>query len=128
MKALNILEARRAQAAVDRRLFYLPDDDYAKNKDQIDQLEAEQQDLYSRNNIDLPEFMRNAPPVFNATKNDSIRVVMMGDFGTRGEDQHKVAAAMVQEIRRNHSISESRWVTTSTSISRASTIPIELRF
>ena len=99
MKALNILEARRAQAAVDRRLFYLPDDDYAKNKNEIDQLEAEQQDLlYTRNDIDLPKFMRNAPPVFHvATKNDSIRVAMMGDFGTRGEDQHKVAAAMVRE-------------------------------
>ncbi len=99
VKALNILEARRAQAAVDRRLFYLPDDDYAKNKNEIDQLEAEQQDLlYTRNDIDLPKFMRNAPPVFHvATKNDSIRVAMMGDFGTRGEDQHKVAAAMVRE-------------------------------
>ena len=34
------------------------------------------------------------------TKSNSIRVVMMGDFGTRGEDQHKVAAAMGQENKK----------------------------
>jgi tartrate-resistant acid phosphatase type 5 len=105
VKALHILEARRAQATVDRRLLLLSAGDYKTNKDQIDQLEAEQQDLfYIRDQIDLPKFMRDAPPVFQApstgAKPDSIRVVMMGDFGTRGEDQHKVAKAMVDEHRK----------------------------
>ncbi|MGB6686318.1 MAG: metallophosphoesterase [Terracidiphilus sp.] len=102
VNALHILEANRARAVVDRRLFYLSDSDYNANRDQIDQLEQEQQDLlYIRDQIDLPEFMRKAPPVFNVhTKANSIRVAMMGDFGTRGEDQHRVAAAMVEEHRK----------------------------
>jgi hypothetical protein len=102
VKALHILEARRAQATVDRRLLLLSAEDYKANKDQIDQLEAEQQDLfYVRDQIDLPKFLRDAPPVFQVpARNNSIRVVMMGDFGTRGEDQHKVAKAMVDEHRK----------------------------
>jgi hypothetical protein len=99
VKALRILEARRAQVMVDRRLFFLATGDYQTKQEEIDQLEAQQQDLlYIRDQIDLPKFMRNAPPVFQVpAKNESIRVVMMGDFGTRGEDQHKVAAAMIEE-------------------------------
>lgn len=99
IKALHVLEAERARVIVERRLFNLSADDYQKKKDEIDRLEAEDQRLlYVRDQIDLPEFMRDAPPLFQVpAKSDPIRVVMMGDFGTRGENQHKVATAMLQE-------------------------------
>lgn len=97
-EALHELEAARLLATVDQRLGRISWD-YKNHKDEVDQLDAEEQELlYERDAIDLPELLRNPPPLFNvATKGNAIRVAMMGDFGTRGEDQRKVAAAMVEE-------------------------------
>lgn len=101
VEALHELEAARLLATLDQRLGRVSWD-YQKHKEEVDQLEAEEQKLlYERDAIDLPEILRNPPPLFNvATKGSAIRVAMMGDFGTRGEDQRKVAAAMVQEHRK----------------------------
>jgi tartrate-resistant acid phosphatase type 5 len=98
LEALHHLEVRRLLAAVEARLTRVGDD-YNNHKDEVDRLENEQDQLfYERDGIDLPAVMRVPPPVFQISpKTSSIRVAMMGDFGTRGEDQHKVAAAMVRE-------------------------------
>jgi hypothetical protein len=96
--ALHVREVRRLLVSVDMRLANVSYD-YKNHKQEVDRLEAEQQELlYEKDNIDIPLSMQTPPPVFNVpTKSSSIRVLMMGDFGTRGEDQHKVAAAMIQE-------------------------------
>jgi tartrate-resistant acid phosphatase type 5 len=101
VKALHQLEVRRLLTTVEVRLGQISYD-YKNYKYEIDRLEVEDQELmYERDNIDITAIMQNPPPVFQVpTKNDSIRVAMMGDFGTRGEDQHKVAAAMVQENKK----------------------------
>jgi tartrate-resistant acid phosphatase type 5 len=100
VEGLHALEARRLQAIVERRLKTTSD--YENHKDEIDQLEKEEQDLaYIVDGIALPRFLLTAPSVFQVpTKDKSIRVAMMGDFGTRGEDQRKVAAAMVAYHRK----------------------------
>jgi len=102
LQSLQILEAARTLETVENRLLNLTGADYASNKAEIDGLESEEEDLfYIRDQIDLPQFKRDPPPVFHVpTKSSSIRVVMMGDFGTRGEDQHRVAAAMVEENKK----------------------------
>jgi tartrate-resistant acid phosphatase type 5 len=100
-EALRTLEASRLLATVDLRLGRISWD-YKNHKEEVDQLEQEEQKLlYEKDEIDLPAIMQNPPPVFQIpTNGDSVRVVMMGDFGTGGEDQHKVAAAMVEEHRK----------------------------
>lgn len=101
LRALHRLEVKRLLETVDIRLGDVSYD-YKNHKEQVDELEAEQETLlYQRDGIDLPEVMRNPPPLFRVpTKSNSIRVAMMGDFGTRGEDQHRVAAAMVEENKK----------------------------
>lgn len=98
VSGLHALEAKRALVVLNKRLRGVSWD-YKNNKDEVDGLEAAQQGLlYTEDGVDLPDFMQMPPPVFEVpTKTSSIRVAMMGDFGTRGEDQHKVAAAMVGE-------------------------------
>ncbi len=95
------LESRRLLDTVEARLNRISYD-YKNHKAEVDGLEAEEDELlYETSDIDIPKYLRTPPPVFSVkTKSGSIRVVMMGDFGTRGEDQHRVAAAMVQEDKK----------------------------
>ena len=97
-KALHTLEAKRLLDTVEVRLGRVSYD-YKNHKAEVDGLETEEDDLlYEVADIDIPAYLRTPPPPFAVkTKGNSIRVVMMGDFGTRGEDQHRVAAAMTQE-------------------------------
>jgi hypothetical protein len=94
------VEGRRLRAVVEQRLRQISWD-YKNHKEEVDSLDAEHQKLmYIENRIDLPEFMRSPPALFQVpAKGSSIRVAMMGDFGTRGEDQRKVAAAMLAESK-----------------------------
>ncbi len=101
LQALHRREVKRLLTTVEARLARVSYD-YKGHKDEVDRLEKEQEELfYERDGIDLPVILRGAPPVFQVPKkSNSIRVAMMGDFGTRGEDQHRVAAAMVQENKK----------------------------
>ncbi len=101
VRALHVIEAKRALAIVEPRLRSISYE-YKDHKAEVDALELEEEQLlYVVDGISLPGFMMKSQPVFRApAKGGAIRVAMMGDFGTRGEDQHKVAAAMLEEHRK----------------------------
>jgi tartrate-resistant acid phosphatase type 5 len=101
VKVLHLVEARRLQVIVSQRLKPFSSN-YASNKDEVDRLEKEDEKLlYITDEITLPEYMEKPPVDFKVpVKSGSIRAVMIGDFGTRGEDQHRVAASMVQYHRK----------------------------
>jgi tartrate-resistant acid phosphatase type 5 len=101
LEGLHVLEVRRMKAVVEDRMKSVSWD-YKSNQGLVDQLEAEDEKLlYAEADITLPGYVMKPPPVFEVpTKSNAIRVAMMGDFGTRAEDQRKVAAAMVDASRK----------------------------